>query len=131
MPWAIEILYILCCIALTEILLPYLLVKSASVLLTFSFLVSSHLNIASLAYLPTGNILSLFPLPRTFTKFKSDSKDEIFTLIASETLSPEEYNNSRKALSLESEKVLGLKDNNFSTSSGVKALGRVSPVFGD
>ena len=117
--------------ALTEILFPYLLVNKASVLFIFSFLISSHLSIASFAYFPTGNILSLFPLPRTFTKFKSDSNDAIFTFTASETLSPDEYNNSRKALSLASEKVFGSKDNNFSTSSGVRALGKVSFIFGD
>ena len=131
MPCAIEILYILCCIALTEILFPYLLVNNPLVLFIFPFLISSQLSIASFAYFPTGNTLSLFPLPRIFTKLKSDSNDEIFMFTASETRSPDEYNNSRKALSLMSEKVFGSKDNNFSTSSGVSALGRVSPIFGD
>tara|TARA_B100000123_G_scaffold199661_1_gene149964 strand:- start:309 stop:602 length:294 start_codon:yes stop_codon:yes gene_type:complete len=92
---------------------------------------SSQLSIASLANFPTGSILSLFPFPRTFTKFKSDSKEEILTFTASDILRPEEYSSSRKALSRTSEKVFGSKDNNFSTSSGVRAFGKVSPIFGD
>ena len=70
--------------ALIEIRLPYLLRKTASEELFNSDLFSIQNKIASFANLPTGNILSFLPLPKTLTKLKSDSKDLMLTLIASE-----------------------------------------------
>ena len=107
MPSFKERWYNRCCIARIDILLPYLLRKSALVSVLGSRNFKSS-KIDSFANLPTGKILSFPPFPRTFTKLNSSSNEFMLIPTASEMRNPQEYKISRNVLSLTSLQVFGV-----------------------
>ncbi len=87
---------------------------------------------AACAFLPSGTMRSLLPLPKHFTKPTSIFKSLIFKLINSDTLAPVAYNNSSIALSLIPKgSLVSGSVINFSTSATPSTSGMHFHNFGE